>query len=452
MPAPNGTGPYFPVWQISPYIEFMPFVNSDAKHIQLHKGAEVAMKERSMVIDGYLATAPGGIDSPNRLTQWISTQLSVDNKKYTEYQGDPISRVYFPVYDAQKGERSPVASIFADIHWASYFSGILPSTSKGIDVVLKFGCMKEPYFTYRINGEEVHSVGFGDLHDPSHTSDGQFSNFSFTRPIVDGTKEGMPLLDSHCEISIAVYPTSSFFESFETKTPFHVTAAVASIFLFTVLLFIVYDRLVERRQALVMFQAKQTSDIVTSLFPESVRDRLIQAEEVEKKRVAAPTARLKSFLKEAGVDDDNLQPIADLFPNCTVMFADIAGFTAWSSSRDPAHVFILLQTVYREFDKIAKRRNVFKVETIGDTYLAVTGLPEPQPNHAIIMARFAQDCRNRMNEVTAVLEKSLGPDTADLTMRFGLHSGPVTAGVLRGDRARFQLFGDTVNTAARMER
>ena len=61
----------------------------------------------------------------------------------------------------------------------------------------------------------------------------------------------------------------------------------------------------------------------------------------------------------------------------------ILGFTAWSSTRDPSQVFTLLQTIYGEFDAIAKRRKVFKVETIGDCYVAVAGLPSPQSAHAV---------------------------------------------------------------------
>ena len=75
--------------------------------------------------------------------------------------------------------------------------------------------------------------------------------------------------------------------------------------------------------------------------------------------------------------------------------------------------------------------------------MAVTGLPEPQQDHAVIMARFARACMTEMTKVTRELEVTLGPDTGDLSLRTGIHSGPVTAGVLRGERQRFQLFGDS---------
>ena len=124
------------------------------------------------------------------------------------------------------------------------------------------------------------------------------------------------------------------------------------------------------------------------------------------------------------------------------------GFTAWSSTREPTQVFTLLENIYASFDEIAKRRRIFKVETVGDCYVAVSGLPEPRKDHAVAMARFARDILHKMRDMVKQMVVELGPDTEDLGLRIGLHSGPVTAGVLRGERARFQLFGDTMNTTA----
>jgi len=80
-----------------------------------------------------------------------------------------------------------------------------------------------------------------------------------------------------------------------------------------------------------------------------------------------------------------------------------------------------LEIIYHSFDNIAGRRRVFKVETVGDSYVAVAGLPFPREDHAVVMARFATDCSHRISRLCRALEKTLGPDTGDLGCRFGLH-------------------------------
>ena len=85
--------------------------------------------------------------------------------------------------------------------------------------------------------------------------------------------------------------------------------------------------------------------------------------------------RLKSYLESSRPEPADSEPIADHFPAATVMFLDIAGFTAWSSEREPSQVFKLLETVYQAFDAITRKLGVFKIETIGDSYVAVAGVP-----------------------------------------------------------------------------
>jgi class 3 adenylate cyclase len=127
-------------------------------------------------------------------------------------------------------------------------------------------------------------------------------------------------------------------------------------------------------------QAKRLEAIVTSVFPKEVGLRLIAQSNDEAWQPGATRKSLHSFLAKNGESSGELseqrrrKPIADLFPNTTVMFADMVGFTAWSSTREPSQVFILLETVYNEFDNLAKQRKVFKVETVGDCYVAVCGL------------------------------------------------------------------------------
>ncbi|KAL3778404.1 hypothetical protein HJC23_012117 [Cyclotella cryptica] len=152
-------------------------------------------------------------------------------------------------------------------------------------------------------------------------------------------------------------------------------------------------------------------------------------------------------------DLDASEPaIADLFPSTSIMFADVSNFTYWSSKHAPSEVFTLLESLFFEFDRIATEMEVFKLSTVGDCYIAAAGVPYPRDDHAVVLSEFAERCRRKANDVLIYLSLKAGmEDVSQLSIRIGIHSGPVTAGVLRGEKARFDLFGDTINTAARIE-
>jgi class 3 adenylate cyclase len=162
---------------------------------------------------------------------------------------------------------------------------------------------------------------------------------------------------------------------------------------------------------------KQTSErLLLNVLPSPIADRLKQGEGV----------------------------IVDRFDQVTVLFADIVGFTALSSRTSPEALVSMLNELFSAFDRLAEVHGLEKIKTIGDAYMVVSGIPQPRTDHAQAMARMALD----MLTAIADYDKKVG---GELTIRVGLHSGSVVAGVIGTKKFIYDLWGDTVNTASRME-
>lgn len=141
---------------------------------------------------------------------------------------------------------------------------------------------------------------------------------------------------------------------------------------------------------------------------------------------------------------DGEQGIADSFAEVTVLFGDLVGFTTLSVQILPAEMVKLLNEVFSAFDQLAGKHGLEKIKTIGDAYMAVSGLPTPRTDHAEAAAEMALD----MQEDIACFNQRYG---TTLQMRIGLNSGPVIAGIIGTKKFIYDLWGDTVNTASRME-
>ncbi|KAL3933781.1 MAG: hypothetical protein SGBAC_010248 [Bacillariaceae sp.] len=360
----------------------------------------------------------------------------------------PAVNIYYPVFSDLNDNRTVVAVLALTTKWDSFLLPNLPPDPNGLIVTLRNEC--DQNFSFEITGEEVIYLGSGDYHEEAYESYGK----EFTLVADSSVFTEVPMASGYCSHTATVYPSSQMREQMATTAPVFYTVATAVIFVFTMLVFVFYDYLIQKRQKYLADKATKTNAIISSLFPKIVRDRLLENGGPNASAMTGITTtseHKKGSDAVAAGNSPNGPPIADFFANTTVMFGDIAGFTAWSSSRQPSEVFTLLETLYGKIDSIAREMNVFKVETIGDCYVAVTGLPTPQKDHHVRMVKFARRVLKCMGPLTREMEVMLGPDTTKLGFRIGLHSGPVTAGVLRGEKSRFQLFGDTVNMASRME-
>ncbi|MBT3218919.1 MAG: hypothetical protein HN348_07485 [Proteobacteria bacterium] len=138
------------------------------------------------------------------------------------------------------------------------------------------------------------------------------------------------------------------------------------------------------------------------------------------------------------------EPIADSFDETTILFADIERFTELSERMSPEDTVVLLNQLFCQFDELAKKYDLEKIKTVGDAYVVAAGMPVPRAGHANAMADMALDMQDGM----ARFSKEMG---FSLRLRIGIHLGPVVAGVIGKTKFAYDLWGDTVNTASRME-
>ena len=141
---------------------------------------------------------------------------------------------------------------------------------------------------------------------------------------------------------------------------------------------------------------------------------------------------------------ENETTIADTVENCTILFADIVGFTPMSQSLGAEKIVNTLNSIFSKFDEFCEEYDVEKIKTIGDAYMLASGVPNSDPNHAVKTVRMAMRMLSFVKEYPKV-------DSFKLSLRIGIHSGPVIAGIIGKKKFIYDLWGDTVNTAARME-
>ena len=325
------------------------------------------------------------------------------------YKKNPHGYILSPVYtQIEESQDQTIAGLVIGVTaYGNLLDRLLPSGKDGIIGVFDDGC--GDVMTFELSDGKARFLGYEDVHEA------EMNEYERVEENLEMYEE---ISDGLCAHSLYLYPTQKLRDTY-TSSNAGTYAAIFGIAGGLCVIFLVYDMRVTRRQRSTMQTAMRSRAIVNSLFPERIAKEMVENPNgsgdnkglsVRRKFDTVMTDNAESRFSGAAMKSS--KPLADLFPEATVMFGDLVGFTAWSSLREPHQVFVLLETIYASFDEIAARRRVFKVETIGDCYVAVCGLPTPRADHSTVMARFASECCQKLPAVLRELEVELGPDVS----------------------------------------
>ena len=172
-------------------------------------------------------------------------------------------------------------------------------------------------------------------------------------------------------------------------------------------------------------------------------ERLTQLVEVEREKAERLLRNILPNSIAARLKDRH-ETIADSFPEVSVLFADIVGFTDLSSRVGASELVVMLNEIFSRFDSLAETHGLEKIKTIGDAYMVVAGLPEHREDHAEAISAMGLDMQRALDEFNAA-------HGTTLSIRIGINTGPVVAGVIGKKKFIYDLWGDAVNIASRME-
>jgi hypothetical protein len=294
-----------PLWQVSP-------AAASAVNVNLLADERVASLYNAMIAtDQSLLSAATEIGDLFNFLRGPGTD---------DHKSDPHAFLMEPVYATFTESPELVGFLLGVTLFETIMNNVVQEGANGIVCVISDSCGHD--MTYELNGPVSTFLGNEDLHDERYDKFMHSVQLESYGTIVEGM----------CVHELKVYPSAAFRATYDSNKPAIYTCVIVLAFVVTAVLLIIYDKMLSRRQEKTMNSAMRTSNLVSSMFPENVRDRLMEDAQQDEGKMSAVGAKGTPSSLGGNI---KTRPIADFFPESTIMFADISGFTAWASTREP---------------------------------------------------------------------------------------------------------------------